>query len=59
MLTDTQWAMLEPLVEICHPRGKTAPQDLRPRTCAARSRPSSGGLLLRCRRRPDRRLDAN
>jgi transposase len=29
MLTDTQWAMLEPLVEQCRPRGKTPPQDLR------------------------------
>ena len=29
MLTDTQWAMLEPLVEQCRPKGKTPPQDLR------------------------------
>jgi transposase len=29
MLTDAQWAMLEPLVEQCRPRGKTPPQDLR------------------------------
>jgi hypothetical protein len=28
MLTDTQWAMLEPLVEQCRPKGKTPPQDL-------------------------------
>jgi transposase len=34
MLTDTQWAMLEPLVEACRPRGKTPPQDLR-RTISA------------------------
>jgi hypothetical protein len=27
MLTDTQWAMLEPLVEQCRPKGKTPPQD--------------------------------
>jgi len=27
MLTDTQWAVLEPLVEQCRPKGKT-PQDL-------------------------------
>ena len=29
MLTDTQWALLEPLVEQCRPKGKTPPQDLR------------------------------
>jgi transposase len=34
MLTDAQWAMLEPLLEICRPTGKTAPQDLR-RTLSA------------------------
>jgi transposase len=34
MLSDAQWALLEPLIEICRPRGKTPPQDLR-RTMAA------------------------
>jgi transposase len=34
MLTDTQWAMVEPLIEACRPKGKTRPQDLR-RTMAA------------------------
>lgn len=29
MLTDVQWAVLEPLVEACRPKGKTSPQDLR------------------------------
>src|SRR5918997_847043 len=29
MLTDAQWAMLEPLVEACRPKGKTPPRDLR------------------------------
>jgi transposase len=29
MLTDPQWAMLEPLVEQCRPKGKTSPRDLR------------------------------
>jgi transposase len=29
MLTDVQWAVLEPLVEECRPKGKTPPQDLR------------------------------
>jgi transposase len=29
MLTDAQWAMLEPLVEQCRPKGKTPPQNLR------------------------------
>lgn len=29
MLTDTQWAILEPLVEACRPKGKTPPRDLR------------------------------
>jgi transposase len=34
MLTDAQWAALEPLVEACRPKGKTPPQDLR-RTMSA------------------------
>jgi transposase len=34
MLTDAQWAMLEPLIEACRPKGKTPPQDLR-RTLSA------------------------
>lgn len=34
MLSDAQWAMLEPLIEACRPKGKTAPQDLR-RTLSA------------------------
>jgi transposase len=34
MLTDVQWALLEPLIEICRPKGKTPPQDLR-RTLSA------------------------
>src|SRR5919206_1166228 len=34
MLTDAQWAMREPLIEICRPKGKTPPQDLR-RTLSA------------------------
>ena len=34
MLTDAQWALLEPLIEACRPRGKTPPQDLR-RTISA------------------------
>ncbi|GEO16961.1 hypothetical protein MAE02_46570 [Microvirga aerophila] len=34
MLTDKQWAMLEPLIEACRPKGKTPPQDLR-RTLSA------------------------
>jgi transposase len=29
MLSDAQWARLEPLIEICRPKGKTPPQDLR------------------------------
>ncbi len=29
MLTDAQWAELEPLIEACRPKGKTPPQDLR------------------------------
>ena len=29
MLSDAQWAVLEPLVEACRPKGKTAPHDLR------------------------------
>ena len=34
MLSDAQWAVLEPLVEACWPKGKTPPQDLR-RTLSA------------------------
>ena len=34
MLSDAQWAVLEPLVEACRPKGKTPPQDLR-RTVSA------------------------
>jgi transposase len=34
MLTDAQWALLEPLIEACRPKGKTPPQDLR-RTMSA------------------------
>ena len=34
MLNDNQWAMLEPLVEACRPKGKTPPGDLR-RTMSA------------------------
>src|ERR687890_986334 len=34
MLSDGQWALLEPLIEACRPKGKTAPQDLR-RTMSA------------------------
>ncbi len=29
MLSDAQWAVLEPLVEACRPKGKTPPRDLR------------------------------
>ena len=28
MLTDAHWMRLEPLIEACRPKGKTAPQDL-------------------------------
>ena len=34
MLSDAQWALLEPLIEACRPKGKTPPQDLR-RTVSA------------------------
>ena len=34
MLSDAHWMGLEPLIEICRPKGKTPPQDLR-RTIAA------------------------
>jgi transposase len=29
MLTDTQWVVLEPLVDTCRPKGKTPPRELR------------------------------
>ena len=34
MLSEAQWALLEPLIEACRPKGKTPPQDLR-RTLSA------------------------
>ena len=34
MLSDAQWAVLEPLVETCRPKGKTPPKELR-RTVSA------------------------
>ena len=34
MLSDAQWAALEPLVEACRPKGKTPPEELR-RTLSA------------------------
>ncbi len=34
MLSDAQWALLEPLIEACRPKGRTPPQDLR-RTLSA------------------------
>jgi transposase len=34
MLSDAHWMRLEPLIEACRPKGKTAPQDLR-RTISA------------------------
>ena len=34
MLSDAQWALLEPLIEVCRPKGKTPPHDLR-RTLSA------------------------
>jgi transposase len=34
MLSDGQWVLLEPLIEVCRPKGKTPPQDLR-RTLSA------------------------
>jgi transposase len=34
MVSDAQWALLEPLIEACRPKGKTPPQDLR-RTLSA------------------------
>jgi transposase len=34
MLSDGQWAILEPLIEACRPKGKTPPHDLR-RTLSA------------------------
>src|SRR4029079_13777561 len=34
MLSDARWMRLEPLIEACRPKGKTAPKDLR-RTLSA------------------------
>lgn len=41
-----EWALLEPLIEICRPRGKTPPQDLR-RTMAAILRRHQNGAKWR------------
>ena len=46
MLTDEQWAALEPLVEACRPRGKTPPLDLR-RTVEAIVRRHRNGATWR------------
>ena len=40
MLSDAQWAVLEPLVEICRPKGKTPPR-------AASSLTESAGFPFR------------
>jgi hypothetical protein len=29
VLSDAQWVLLEPLIEVCRPKGKTPPQNLR------------------------------
>ncbi|GEP07384.1 transposase [Methylobacterium oxalidis] len=42
MLSDAQWAELEPLVEACRPKGKTPPQDLRRTVSAILWRPQNG-----------------
>ena len=42
MLSDAQWAMLEPLIEACRPKGKTPPQDLRRPTSAILWRHQNG-----------------
>ncbi len=46
MLTDAQWATLEPLIETCRPKGKTPPQDLR-RTLSAILRRHQNGAKWR------------
>ena len=46
MLSDMQWAVLEPLVEACRPKGKTPPQDLR-RTLSAILRRHQNGAKWR------------
>src|SRR3712207_8820952 len=45
MLTDTQWALLEPLIEACRPKGKTPPQDLRRTISAILWRHQNGAKL--------------
>ena len=42
MLSDAQWAALEPLVEACRPKGKTPPQDLRRTVSASLGRHQNG-----------------
>src|SRR5215204_7503349 len=42
MLTDGAWMDLEPLIEACRPKGKTAPQDLRRTLSAIRWRHENG-----------------
>ena len=42
VLTDAQWAVLEPLVEVCRPKGKTPPRDAR--ALAVRALKTAGTL---------------
>jgi transposase len=42
MLSDARWALLEPLIEACRPKGKTPPQDLRRTLSANLSRHQNG-----------------
>ena len=46
MLSDAQWALLEPLIDACRPKGKTPPQDLR-RTLSAILRRHENGAKWR------------
>ena len=51
MLSDAQWAELEPLVEACRPKAKTPPQDLQ-RTLSAILWRHQNGEPRRVFRRP-------
>ncbi len=42
MLSDAQWVLLEPLIEVCRPKGKTPPQNLRRKGVITGARLSPG-----------------
>ena len=48
MLTDAQWTLLEPLVEVCRPHAKVPPRHLRRTIGAVLWRHDNGAKWRRC-----------